>query len=268
MVEVHARIHEWRQTQDGDPIKPLAKELARQATLLCFDEFQVTNIADAMILGRLFEKLLDRGVVVVATSNLAPDELYAGGLQRESFLPAIALINRRLDVLALDGAIDYRRQRVRAMAVYHAPLGESATRALEDAFASLTDGEAGAPLDIAVQGRVFTLARVARGVGFAPFGALCGEARGPADYLALARTLHTLVVDGVPVMGDDQRNEVRRFITLIDALYEHRVKLICAAAAAPDRLYPAGEHAGEFKRAASRLAEMQSAEYLALPHAP
>jgi cell division protein ZapE len=268
MVEVHERIHRWRRANEGDPIKPLAKELAREATLLCFDEFQVSNIADAMILGRLFDKLLARGVVVVATSNVAPDELYAGGLQRELFVPAIDLIRARLDVLALDGAIDYRHQRIRAMPVYHVPLGGRARAALERAFDALTDGEAGTTLTLAVQERALVLPRAARGVAMADFATLCEAALGAADYLALARACHTLILDGLRVLREEDRNAARRFITLVDALYEHRVKLICAAEAPPERLHRAGDHAGEFQRTLSRLAEMQSAEYLALPHLP
>ena len=271
MLEVHERLHRWRQKDVAerggkDPIPPLARKLAEEAWLLCFDEFQVTNIADAMILGRLLGALLERGVVVVATSNTAPDDLYAGGLQRELFLPAIALLNQRLDVLELDGDLDHRRARIRGMAVYHAPLGAAATQALDAAFARLTDGAAGEPETLVVQERRFVVPRAARGVARASFAALCGRPVGAADYLALAVHFHTLILDDVPALGAERRNEARRFVTLVDALYEHRAKLICSAEAAPDFLYPAGEHAAEFRRTASRLVEMQSAAYLALPH--
>lgn len=271
MQEVHARIHRWQQKAPGeregkDPIAPLARKIAEEATLLCFDEFQITNIADAMILGRLFQALLERGVVIVATSNTEPDRLYEGGLQRELFLPSIELIRQKLDVLDLGPGQDYRRARLKGMQVYYSPLGTAASAALDAAFARLADDDKGEPLQLAVQGRTLTIAKSARGVGQTTFDALCRSAVGPADYLALATHLHTLVLDGVPVIPAAERNAAVRFITLIDALYEHRVTLICAAAAAPDALHPAGENAAAFRRTASRLYEMQSAEYLALEH--
>jgi cell division protein ZapE len=268
MLEVHQRLHELRQGEDngGDPIPPLATQIATDATLLCFDEFQVTNIADAMILGRLFAALFERGVVVVATSNTAPDDLYANGLQRDRFLPAIEMLKERLDVLELDGDVDYRRTRIKGMRVYHTPLGTAATRALEQAFAQLTEGAAAEPDKLLVQGRTLTIARAARGVAMASFAELCEKPLWAGDYLAIATHFHTVILDGVPILKPEQRNEARRFITLIDALYEHRVKLVCAAAAIPEQLYATGEHAKEFERTASRLFEMQSEEYLASPH--
>ncbi len=268
MLEVHQRLHELRQGEDngGDPIPPLALQIAADATLLCFDEFQVTNIADAMILGRLFAALFERGVVVVATSNTAPDDLYANGLQRDRFLPAIEMLKERLDVLELDGDVDYRRTRIKGMRVYHTPLGLAATQALEQAFAQLTEGAAPAPDTLMVQGRTLTIGRAARGVAMASFTELCEKPLWAGDYLALATHFHTLILDGVPILTPEQRNEARRFITLIDALYEHRVKLICAAAAIPEQLYATGDHAREFDRTASRLFEMQSEDYLASPH--
>ena len=271
MLEVHERLHRWRakdvaERGGKDPIPPLAMKIADEAWLLCFDEFQVTNIADAMILGRLFGAVLERGVVVVATSNTAPGDLYAGGLQRELFLPAIRMLEERLDLLELDGDVDHRRARIKGMTVYHQPLGAVATAALDAAFARLTDGAAGAPATLRVQDRAFTLPRAAHGVARASFAELCERAVGAADYLALATHFHTLVLDDVPALGAERRNEARRFLTLIDALYEHRAKLICSAAASPDALHPAGGHAAEFRRTASRLIEMQSADYLATPH--
>jgi cell division protein ZapE len=268
MLEVHQRLHELRQGEDNgdDPIPSLALQIAADATLLCFDEFQVTNIADAMILGRLFAALFERGVVVVATSNTAPDDLYANGLQRDRFLPAIEMLKERLDVLELDGDVDYRRTRIKGMRVYHTPLGTAATQALEQAFAQLTEGAAAGPDKLLVQGRTLTIARAARGVAMADFAELCEKPLWAGDFLAIATHFHTVILDGVPVLKPEQRNEARRFITLIDALYEHRVKLICAAAAIPEQLYATGEHAKEFERTASRLFEMQSEEYLASPH--
>jgi cell division protein ZapE len=271
MLEVHARIHSWRQTAeakkgDGDPIVPLAEAMAGEAFLLCFDEFQVTNIADAMILGRLFEAMFAKGVVVVATSNIEPDDLYANGLQRERFLPAIELLKQKLDVLALDGGIDYRRIRIRGLPVYHAPLGADATAALERAFATLTEGALIGPATLDVGGRDLALKRAGGGVVFASFGDLCAKALGAGDYLALAKVFHTLVLDGVPVLDPEKRNEARRFVNLIDALYEHRAKLVMAAAAPPEELHAKGDHAFEFQRTASRLFEMQSQDYLAAAH--
>lgn len=271
MLEVHARIHAWRQTPeakkgDGDPIPPLAAAFAEEAFLLCFDEFQITNIADAMILGRLFEALFAKGVVVVATSNIEPDDLYLNGLQRERFLPAIELLKQKLDVLALDGGIDYRRIRIRGLPVYHTPLGPTATAELEKAFSTLTEGAIVGPATLDVGGRDLELARTGGGVVFASFADLCMKALGSGDYLALARRFHTLVLDGVPVLDPEKRNEARRFVNLVDALYEHRAKLVMAADAAPEDLHAKGDHAFEFQRTASRLFEMQSQDYLAAPH--
>lgn len=270
MLEIHERLHRRRQAYaaEQDPIAPVAREIAAEAWLLCFDEFQVTNIADAMILGRLFTGLLDAGVVVVATSNSSPDDLYAGGLQRDRFLPAIALLKERLDVLELAGKIDFRRNRIRGMTVFHTPLGLRARAALDRAFADLTDSATPEPAEIVVQGRVLALKRTALGVARASFAELCARPLGPADFLALASRFHTLILDDVPALTAENRNEAKRFITLIDALYEHRAKLICSAAAGPDSLLTAGDHAAEFRRAASRLHEMQSTDYLEAPHQP
>jgi cell division protein ZapE len=269
MQEVHDRLHALRRDTRGpadDPLPRLAAAMAEGTWLLCFDEFHVVNIADAMILGRLFEGLFEAGVVVVATSNAAPDRLYEGGLQRENFVPFIDLLKARLDVLELDNGVDYRRRRLRTLRVYHAPLNAAAERALDQAFAQLTEGAVAAPEALTVKGRRLEVPLAARGVARFSFGALCGAALGAADYLEVARRFHTVVLAGVPRMGTESRNEARRFITLIDTLYEHRVKLIVSAAAAPDALYPAGDGAAAFRRTASRLAEMQSADYMALPH--
>jgi len=268
MQEVHERLHAWRQKtrgKRGDPLPQLAEAMADEARLLCFDEFHVLNIADAMILGRLFATLFERGVVVVATSNTAPDRLYEGGLQRENFLPFIDLLKARLDVVELDG-IDYRRQGDEFFAVYHTPLGATANKALDEAFTRLTGGVAGKPVVLTVKGRKLRLPLAANGVVRADFEDLCGRALGAADYLALARRFHTLILGGVPVMAAERRNEARRFMTLIDALYDHRVNLVVSAAAAPDALYPDGHGAEEFRRAASRLIEMQSRAYILEPH--
>jgi cell division protein ZapE len=261
MLEAHEAMHRWRRANEGDPIPALAAAIAESSWLLCFDEFQVTNIADAMLLGRLFEALFERGVVVVATSNWAPDELYQGGLQRERFLPFIDLIEERLDLLQLDGGPDYRLLRMRDRQIYFTPLGPAATAALEESFRLLTDGAPGEPATFVVQGRALALPRVAKGAAFLDFDALCRRPLGAADYLALAVHLHSLVLDGVPDLGPDLVNETRRFMTLVDALYEHRTLLVMAAATPLDDLHRDGPVAFEFERTRSRLVEMQSDAY-------
>ena len=275
MLEIHQRLHDWRQrtraAKEQDPLPKIAREVRDGAALLCFDEFQVNNVADAMILGRLFTALLDLGVVVVATSNRAPDDLYLNGLQRDRFLPFIALLHQRLDVLHLDGEHDYRLMRLSDMDVYFTPDDVSATAALDAAFHRLVDddtGESVAPalVILSVQGRELTVDRAARGTARFTFEELCARPLGAADFLAIAREFHTVMVDGIPAMGPGSRDRAARFVTLIDALYEHRVKLVCSAAAPPDGLYPAGDGSFEFARTASRLIEMQSREYKALDH--
>ena len=266
MLQVHETLHRLRQQAQRDPITVLAGRIAAASRLLCFDEFQVTNIADAMLLGRLFAALFEAGVVVVATSNVAPDDLYAGGLQRDRFLPFIDLIKQRLDLLALDGETDYRRRRIRDLAVFLTPLGPDSTRRLGEAFARLTDDATPVSLRLTAQGRGVEVPRAAKGVAWFQFDALCRQPLGAGDYLAIAMHFHSVLIDGVPCLRAEERNEARRFLTLVDALYEHRVHLICAAAYQPDRLYPAGDGALEFRRTASRLMEMQSPDYLALAH--
>ncbi len=270
MVEVHDAIHRWRKQarnkRSGDPIAPVASSLADQAWLLCFDEFHVTDIADAMILGRLFEALFARGVVVVATSNWPPNDLYKDGLQRELFLPFIALINKKLDLLGLFGETDYRLARLKTMQVYTVPLGAAATTILERDFEQLTEGAAVEPDQIEVKGRTLHVSRTARGVAWLTFAELCERPLGAEDYLAVAQRYHTLIMDGVPSLEAAKRNQAKRFMTLIDALYEAKVHLIVAADAAPDQLYASGSHAFEFQRTASRLSEMQSPDYIETPH--
>lgn len=268
MLDVHARVYAERRNpaNRGDPLKEVAKQIAGEATLLCFDEFQVTDTADAMILSRLFKKMFERDVIVVATSNRPPDDLYLGGLNRELFLPFIAMLKQRCEVLHLDGGKDYRLEQLREIGVFHTPLGPQSEAELAAAFRRLSGVDQGAPLTLSVQGRTVTVPSAAGGVGHASFADLCGKPLGSADYLAIAETLHTLLISGIPAMGPEKRNEAKRFTTLIDALYEHKVNLICSAAAEPNGLYPEGHGAFEFARTVSRLIEMQSPDYMALAH--
>jgi cell division protein ZapE len=272
MAKVHERLRAERTKEEGDPIPPVAEAIAAQARLLCFDELVVNNSADAMILSRLFTHLLDAGVTVIATSNRPPGDLYLGGLNRELFLPFIALLEERLEVIRLDGPVDYRLQRLGGMPTWHVPNGPAATAALREAFFRLTDYPVEDSANVPSEqltipgGRTLHVPKSLKGVAVFSFKRLCGEPRGAADYLAIARHFHTVIIVGVPVMGPEKRNEAARFVTLIDALYERKVKLLAAADAEPDALYPAGDGAFEFERTASRLIEMRSADYLALGH--
>jgi cell division protein ZapE len=273
MQEVHAALREARKSESGDPIPPVAAMLAAGLKVLAFDEMVVNNSADAMIMSRLFTALIrDHGLTIVTTSNRAPSELYKDGLNREHFLPFIALIERELDVLTLDGPTDYRLDRIGGLATWHTPLGDAATAKVREAFFRLTDF---APEDAAHVpsqelsvggGRSLHVPKSLKGVGVFSFKKLCAAARGAPDYLAIAQAFHTVILVGIPQMGPENRNEAARFVTLIDALYEHRVKLFATAAAAPGALYTAGDGAFEFERTVSRLMEMQSDAYMALGH--
>jgi cell division protein ZapE len=273
MIEVHALLREERAKEQGDPIPPVAAAIARDITCLAFDEMVVNNSADAMILSRLFTELIvEHQVTIVTTSNRAPADLYRDGLNREHFLPFIDLVERELDILTLNGPVDYRMQRLAGMPSWHSPLGEAATSQVREAFYRLTDY---APEDVAHVpsaeidlggGRRLHVPKCLKGVGVFSFKRLCGEPRGAADYLALAHAYHTLILVGIPRMGPDNRNEAARFVTLIDALYENKVKLFVAADASPEELYSGGSGRFEFDRTISRLNEMQSAEYFALGH--
>ena len=270
MRDFHNEIHRRRQlpmfADEGDPIPGMADGIADTTTLLCLDELEVRDIADAMIIGRLFQRLFDRGVVVVATSNRHPDELYKDGLQREKFLPFIALIKHKLDLLALEAHQDYRLGRLMGSAVYHAPLGPAADRALDAAWVRLTDDAPPKPDHIVVSGRRVPVPAAAHQVARFSFDDLCRQALGPSDYMAIAAAYETVILSGVPQMGEDMKDCARRFVTLIDALYEHRTALICAADAAPEQLYVGREGGFEFQRTASRLIEMQAADYLRADH--
>ncbi|MGQ0588706.1 MAG: cell division protein ZapE [Sphingosinicella sp.] len=272
MLEVHERLRAERAKEAGDPIPPVARAVAAQAKLLCFDEMVINNSADAMILSRLFAQLLDAGVTVITTSNRPPHDLYKGGLNRELFLPFIALIERELEVVPLNGPTDYRLERLGGMPTWYVPNGPEATAALREAFFRLTDyppeDSAHVPTEeLAIPGgRTLHVPKSLKGVAVFSFKRLCGAARGASDHLAIARHFHTILLVGIPRMGPENRNEAARFVTLIDALYEHKVKLFAAADAEPQNLYVAGDGAFEFERTASRLIEMQSEAYLALGH--
>jgi cell division protein ZapE len=271
MIEVHARIAVERRKEAGDPILPVAHALAESARLLAFDEMMVTNSPDAMILSRLFTAMIEEGVTIVTTSNRAPSDLYRNGLNREHFLPFIALIGERLDVLALNGPVDYRRDRLGQQDTWLVPNGREATAQLSAAFFRLTDyppedREHVPSEELSVQGRTLHVPKALKGVAVFSFKRLCAEARGAADYLAIARRYHTVVMVGIPRLGPDNRNEAARFVSLIDALYEHKVKLLAAADAQPDQLYPTGDGHFEFERTVSRLEEMRSEAYLTQGH--
>ncbi|MCA0400778.1 MAG: cell division protein ZapE [Proteobacteria bacterium] len=274
MADVHARIHEWRQkakaglVKGEDPIQPVAEALAEEAWVLCFDEFSVTDIADAMILGRLFQALFARGVVIVATSNVEPSRLYHNGLNRALFLPFVRLIEEKMEVLRLDARHDYRLEKLQGHPVYYAPVDEAARTALDGLFVELTGGQKARPRQIDLGGRFLDIPLSAAGVARGTFADFCEKPLGTLDFLALAREFHTLVLEGIPKLDFSRRNEAKRFINLIDILYENRVKLIASAAAEPHELYHAreGHEAFEFDRTVSRLIEMRSESYLALPH--
>ncbi len=270
MRDIHAQIHAWRQSGDSkresDPIPHLARTIADQAWLLCLDELQVTDIGDAMIVGRLFGALMDAGVVVVITSNRPPKDLYKDGLQRDRFVPFIHLIEQRLDILELNSERDYRLGRKRGLQVYHHPLGAAANAQLDAAFARLTQGAVPRPDEVVVNGRTIPVPLAAVGVARFSFAELCGRFLGPSDYLQIATLYHTLVLADVPLLSPANKDEARRFVTLVDALYEHKVTLICSAAAPPETLYPTGVGAFEFQRTVSRLMEMQAEDYVTREH--
>jgi cell division protein ZapE len=274
MIDVHERVHGLRQKMKvgehagEDPIELVAKDLAREAWLLCFDEFHVTDIADAMILGRLFAQLFTRGVVVVATSNVAPVDLYKDGLNRALFVPFIDMLEAHMDIVRLASRTDFRLEKLAGLAVWHVPADEAADAALDDAWRRLARENDGAAQELALKGRTMHVPRAAMGVARFSFHDLCEQPLAAADYLRIAHEYHTIILDDIPVMTFDNRNAAKRFIILIDTLYDMNVKLIASAAAEPDALYRADEgyEAQEFRRTASRLIEMRSEEYLARPH--
>ncbi len=272
MLDVHARIAAERRLERGDPIAHVAKALADEVRCLAFDELMVTNSTDAMILSRLFTALIEAGVTVVATSNRPPSDLYLNGLNREHFLPFIALIEDRLDVVPLNGPIDYRRHRLGRVETWLVPNGPQATAELSADFFRLTDFDTGDAEHVPTEGlavaggRVMHVPKALKGVAVFSFKRLCAEARGAADYLSIARHYHTVIIVGIPKLGPENRNEAARFVALIDALYEHRVKLLAAADAEPDCLYEKGDGWFEFNRTVSRLEEMRTEGYMEQGH--
>ncbi len=262
MIEVHDWLHRHRGKKVDTLLPDLAKEISGKTKLLCFDEFHVTDVADAMILGRLFTALFERGVIIVATSNFAPDDLYKGGLQRDRFAPFIALLKQHTDVMHLQGRHDYRAQCLAEEGVYFTPLGDMSRQKADGVFAHLTDHAEPYREELEVKGRKIPVPAVAKGAARFTFAELCERPRGAEDYIAIAKAYHTVFIDGAPVMNYDRRNEAKRFMTLIDALYESGTKVVITADAEPDKLYRSGDHAFEFQRTASRLYEMRGAAYL------
>ena len=276
MADVHERVHAYRQeikngTQpDQDPIQRAAAAIAGETQLLCFDEFHVTDIADAMILGRLFTRLFELGVIMVATSNIAPSGLYKDGLNRALFLPFLKLLEKHCDVVRLDARTDFRLEKLTGVAAWYVPPDAKAKAALDEAWQRLVGVAEGAPHELVVKGHIVKVPKAAMGVARFTFEELCAQPLAASDYLKIAREFHTLIVDDIPVMDFARRNEAKRFIILIDTLYDHAVKLLASAEAPPEQLYTGteGYEANEFKRTASRLFEMRSQSYLGLPHGP
>lgn len=260
MQDIQSALHAARQRGEEDAIRPLAKQVAADVRLLAFDEMQIKDITDAMIVARLFELLFEAGVVVVTTSNRVPDDLYKNGLNRQHFLPFIQLIKEKLVIHEMVSPTDYRQDRLSGAQVYFHPLGAEANAQIDTIWADLTQGQS-QPFDITVKGRKLHLSKFHNGMARVGFFDLCGQALGPADYLALAETLRLLVIENIPQLGRGNFNEAKRFVTLIDTLYEGKVRLICSAAARPGMLYLEGEGSFEFERTASRIMEMQSAEW-------
>ncbi len=276
MAETHKRLHEWRimsaaervqrpefvREASEDPIAPIAKRICNESWLICFDEFQVGDVADAMILGRLFEKLLSFGAVIVLTSNCPPRRLYEGGLNRQLFLPFIALLRERLKTLELDGGRDYRLQRMAGVRLYNTPLTSDTARAMDGAWEQLINGVQALPRTLEVFGRELDVPLAANGAARFTFDELCGRPLAAADYVALAENFHTILLDEIPALKSEDGNEARRFSLLIDTLYDEKIKFICSAAVSPNELYDSSGENSWFKRTSSRLHEMQSKGYL------
>jgi cell division protein ZapE len=274
MTDVHERVRRFRdelkhgEHADEDPIRLTGDEIASESTLLCFDEFHVTDIADAMILGRLFEKMFARGLILVATSNVRPSDLYLDGLNRALFLPFIRMIEARTDVVRLEARTDFRMEKLGDVTAWHVPANEQARGAIDIVWRRLAGEHGGAPIELPMKGRTIHVPQAGGGAARFAFPDLCEKPLGPTDFVQIARSFHTVVIDGIPLLSDAHRDAAKRFILLIDMLYDSGVKLIASAAAEPEQLLTidSGWEAQEFRRTASRLTEMRSAEYLALPH--
>lgn len=272
MLEVDALVAQARKAQREDPLVSVALQLSEKVRCLAFDEMVVNNTADAAIMGRFFTAMMEQGTVIVTTSNRPPRDLYKEGINRSLFIPFIGLVESEMDVVELNGETDYRLDRIGGLAMWHTPFGDAATQKVREAFFRLTDFDAEDAANVpsgALElggGRTLHVPKALKGVGVFSFKRLCGENRGAADYLAIARAFHTVILVGIPKMSPENRNEAIRFTKLIDALYENRVKLFTTAAAAPEGLYVSGDGAFEFERTVSRLNEMQSEDYLALGH--
>ena len=267
MLDVHKRMFAFRQVHQGEVIEHVIKEIAEETQILCLDELQVTDVADAMILARLFAGLMDAGVVVVFTSNRKPRDLYQGGLQRDQFLKFVDILEARMPLVEINGQNDYRLAKLKSLSkTFVYPCDADGDDFLMNSWSTLTEGAANEPLRIEVDGRVLRVDKQTHGVAWLTFHELCSRALGASDYLALAKQCHTILLQGIPKMTQTERNEAKRFVTLIDTLYDTRTKLIATAATSPEDLYPAGDGAFEFHRTVSRLHEMQSEPYWALPH--
>ena len=264
MADVHTRISTTRKNHSGDPIPIVADALAQDAALLCFDEFHVTDIADAMILGRLFTRLIEQGVIVVATSNVAPSGLYKDGLNRNLFEPFIALLEDNVEVLYLEARKDYRLDKLAGAPRYFSPANDDSRAAMRLSWKRLTDTHAGEPGMLEVKGRDLKIPEMAAGAAWFNYADLFEQPLGPNDYLAIADAFHTIFIEGIPRMTPEKRNEARRLVTCVDALYDQQVRLIVSADGEPEELYPAGDTAFLFERTASRLMEMRSDAYAAL----
>jgi cell division protein ZapE len=267
LVQARHAIKEGK-LKDGDPIAPVAGELAEEALLLCFDEFHVNDIADAMILSRLFERLFERGVVMVATSNVPPEDLYKEGLNRPLFLPFVKLLQERCETINLTARTDYRLEKLSGTQMWHAPADREAQQQIDEVWRKLAGRSGGAPCDLSYRGRTIHVPFAGNGAARFDFTDLCHQPLGAADFVQLAHNFHTVVIEDIPVMSPEQRNEAKRFILLIDALYDNSVKLVASAAVERDEIYQGSGtvEAAEFKRTISRLIEMGSTGYLALPH--
>jgi cell division protein ZapE len=260
MQEVHKGMHAARQKGVDDPLLPVAEAVMQNVRMLAFDEMQITDITDAMIVGRLFQMLFAGGVVVVTTSNRPPTDLYKDGLNRAIFLPFVDLLQTQMQVMELRSPTDYRQDRLSGTQVYFHP-ARDARDAIATIWRDLTGDAKGAPLPLPVNGRIVELPQVANGVARATFWDLCAKPLGAADYLAIARAVRVLILEDIPTLSSENYNEAKRFVTLVDALYEAKVRLVCSAADAPERLYLEGAGAFEFERTASRLREMQGADW-------